>query len=41
MLENSFIQNPDFPKEDVNCKAVKFDRTDDMNEMMGISDMKV
>jgi zinc finger protein len=26
LLENSFIQNPNHPKEDLNCRAIKFKR---------------
>jgi len=40
-LANSFIQNPNYPSADPKIDVVVYERTQEQNDDLGLSDMKV
>jgi len=39
-LDNSFIQNPDYPQQDKSVIVEVYDRTKEQNEELGLLDIK-
>jgi len=39
-LSNSFIQNPNYPSHDAKIEVEIYDRTQEQNDDLGLSDMK-
>lgn len=41
LVDNSFVQNPNYPEPDLRIKVHEFERTQDEDEELGITNMNV